>query len=89
MFLNKLDSIGASYLDFLWASFMYDMGVFSQSWMYYPLMIPAGVYFIFFMFKWTVLTAPVTVPVFGVFGGIGKFFTLFVLLFKIGSNKRK
>jgi hypothetical protein len=51
------------YLEFLWNSFQYDMEVFSQAWLYYWALLPATGYFIFFIIKWIVLTAPVWLPV--------------------------
>lgn len=51
------------YLEFLWGSFQNDMHVFSQPWLYYWLLLPAIGYFIFFILKWIVLTAPIWLPV--------------------------
>lgn len=53
----------SKYLDFLWNNFQHDMGVFSQPWMYYWLLIPAIGYFIFFILKWLLFTAPLWLPV--------------------------
>lgn len=46
------------YLDFCAEAFKYDMDVFSQSWMYYWLLVPATVYFVFFVLKWVAITLP-------------------------------
>lgn len=43
--------IANAYLNFLWETFQYDMTVFSQSWMYYWVLVPAFAYMIFFMVK--------------------------------------
>jgi len=40
----------------------FDVEVFSNPWMYWPLCIPAGCYLAFFFLKWVVLTAPVWLP---------------------------
>jgi len=41
----------------------YDIEVFSNKWMYIPLCLPAAVYLTFFFLKWSVLTAPVWLPI--------------------------
>jgi hypothetical protein len=41
----------------------FDVWVFSQWWLYAPLLIPASAYLSFFFLKWVVLTAPVWMPV--------------------------
>ena len=41
---------------------LYDMHVFSQWWLYAPLLIPAICYLSFFMAKWAVITLPVWLP---------------------------
>jgi len=41
----------------------YDVWVFSQPWLYIPLLVPAIFYLIFFSFKWATLTAPLWLPV--------------------------
>jgi hypothetical protein len=51
------------YLEFLWNSFQYDIQVFSHGWLYYWLLIPAFGYFVFFIFKWIVLMAPLWLPI--------------------------
>lgn len=52
-----------SYLELLLRAFEYDLRVFSEPWMYYPLLIPVTAYLAFFSVKWAVLTAPVWMPV--------------------------
>ena len=64
------------YLEFLWSCFQYDIGVFSKAWIYYWLLVPAIGYFIFFILKWVVLTAPVWLPV-----------TIIVRVFNLPSPK--
>ena len=41
----------------------YDIEVMSQPWMYWTLLVPAVVYFMFFMLKWTFITAPAWLPI--------------------------
>jgi hypothetical protein len=50
------------YLNFLWAQFQYDWGVFSTPWVLYTV-LPAIGYLIFFFCKWYILLAPITVPI--------------------------
>jgi hypothetical protein len=64
------------YLEFLWNSFLYDMDVFSQAWLYYWALVPATGYFIFFLLKWAVFTVPVWLPL-----------TIVVRFFKLPSTK--
>jgi len=66
----------------LWGAFQYDIDVFSQGWLYYCLLVPAIGYFIFFVLKWVVLTAPIWIPIRMIFGGIKS-------LFSISVNKKK
>ena len=51
-----------AYLDFLWQQFQYDWGWMSNPWVLYTV-FPVCLYFIFFIFKWIVLLAPVTIPI--------------------------
>jgi hypothetical protein len=67
------------YLNLLWRLFQYDINVFSQVWIYAWLLIPAIFYFIFFMMKWAVLTAPFWIPINMVLGG---FKSLFKTIFR-------
>ena len=50
------------YLNFLWSQLQYDWSVFSNPWILYTV-IPAVLYLIFFLAKWYVLLAPITVPI--------------------------
>lgn len=52
----------AQYLEFLWTQFQYDWSVFTNPWVLYPI-VPAVVYLLFFLLKWWVLLAPITVPI--------------------------
>ena len=47
-------------LCYLW---LYDIEVFSTGWLYYWLLIPFMFYFVFFTFKWMVLTLPLWLPI--------------------------
>jgi phosphate/sulfate permease len=40
----------------------YDVEIFSEWWLYAPVLIPAMAYLLFFFLKWTVLTAPIWLP---------------------------
>ena len=51
-----------AYLTFLWTQFQYDWSVFSNPWMLYTV-VPDLFYLLFFVVKWFVLLAPVTVPI--------------------------
>ena len=51
------------YLEILLDQFRWDLAVFSKPWLYWPLLIPAAGYFTFFLLKWTVLTAPIWLPI--------------------------
>ena len=50
------------YVDFCIGMFKYDIEVFSESWMYWWLCIPAIAYFGFFVFKWAVIATPLVLP---------------------------
>ena len=51
-----------AYLAFLWTQFQYDWSVFSNPWILYTI-LPAVLYFIFFLVKWYILLAPITIPI--------------------------
>lgn len=51
------------FFDILIRCFEFDVEVFSEPWMYYPLLIPAVCYLGFFFVKWAVLTAPIWLPI--------------------------
>lgn len=51
------------YMNFLLNAFKYDMEVFSKPWIYICLLIPAILYFWFFVMKWYILLFPVWFPV--------------------------
>jgi len=50
-------------IEILFNLWKYDIEVFSQPWMYYWLCIPAATYLAFFFIKWSVLTAPIWLPI--------------------------
>lgn len=50
-------------LNVLQQLYLFDVWVFSQWWLYAPLLIPAMFYFAFFVVKWAVLTLPVWYPI--------------------------
>ena len=49
-------------IDTLTSLWLFDIWVFSQWWLYVPLLIPALVYLAFFFVKWVVITAPIWLP---------------------------
>tara|TARA_B100001123_G_scaffold305012_1_gene340711 strand:+ start:934 stop:1197 length:264 start_codon:yes stop_codon:yes gene_type:complete len=56
-----MESIEA-YLAFLWMQFQYDWSVMSTPWILYTVLPVLG-YLVFFIIKWVVLLAPITVPI--------------------------
>lgn len=40
----------------------FDMMIYSQWWMYAPFLIPVLFYTVFFIMKWSIITAPVWLP---------------------------
>jgi hypothetical protein len=42
--------------------FKFDLSVYSQGWIYWWLLLPAFGYTIFFMLKWVILFAPLSIP---------------------------
>tara|TARA_R110002110_G_C12897096_1_gene664507 strand:+ start:29 stop:277 length:249 start_codon:yes stop_codon:yes gene_type:complete len=50
------------YINFLWSQFQYDWSIFSTPWVMYTV-LPAIAYLIFFVCKWYILLAPITVPI--------------------------
>jgi hypothetical protein len=58
----------------LWNSYLVDLHVFSQWWLYAPFLLPAFGYVIFFVLKWGVLLIPVWLPLNLIFGGVKIFF---------------
>jgi hypothetical protein len=57
-----MNEILEAYLTFLWQQFQYDWSWMSNPWVLYPI-VPVILYVFFFFCKWTVLLAPVTVPI--------------------------
>tara|TARA_Y100000310_G_C20508168_1_gene727449 strand:- start:62 stop:334 length:273 start_codon:yes stop_codon:yes gene_type:complete len=51
-----------AYLALLWSQFQYDWSVFTTPWILYTV-LPALCYLAFFVVKWVVLLAPITVPI--------------------------
>jgi len=49
-----------AYVSFLWSQFQYDWGWLSSPWL---LVVGHVLYLMFFMIKWMVLLAPITVPI--------------------------
>ena len=59
------------YINFLWTQMQYDWSVFTNPWVLYPV-VPAIFYLVFFVVKWYVLLAPVTVPITTLTHGLGQ-----------------
>jgi len=70
-----IEQIANEYLGFLWSAFQYDMHAFSHWWMYAFMLIPACAYFVFFFFKWFVITLPIWLPISMIFGTVRQIFT--------------
>lgn len=68
----EFSEICNEYINLLWKCFQYDVNVFSQWWLYAPLLIPATVYAFFFAAKWVFLTLPIWAPIKFIFDGIAK-----------------
>ncbi len=92
-----LQIIFEKYINLLWQCFEYDVDVFSKWWMYAILVIPAIAYFVFFLFKWFVLTAPIWIPLNIGIKGLGNMLSVFIVPIyntinakkkKIGKNKK-
>ena len=49
------------YFNFLWSQFQHDWTIFTNPWVLYPI-VPAALYFCFFIIKWWILLVPVTLP---------------------------
>jgi len=50
-------------LQILIEQYQYDIAVMSQPWMYWWALVPILVYVAFFFVKWTMLTAPLWLPI--------------------------
>lgn len=57
--LNHMEKI----LQILIEQYQYDIAVMSQPWMYWWALVPILVYVAFFFVKWTMLTAPLWLPI--------------------------
>lgn len=60
--MQPLIDLYNKYLEFAWSSFMFDMDVYANVWMYIPLLIPIFFYSLFFLIKWTFLLIPIYMP---------------------------
>jgi len=67
-----MQKIFEAYLELLWNQFQYDVEVFGQKWIYFCLLIPAAIYFAFFILKWIVLTAPIWIPIKMIFTSLSR-----------------
>jgi hypothetical protein len=57
-----MEQVANEYFMYLWKAFQYDIGVFTNVWMYIPFLIPIFFYLVFFTLKWWLLTLPLTIP---------------------------
>ena len=55
--------------EILYQQWLWDLSNMSQPWMYYWLLIPIFFYTLFFMCKWSILTAPIWLPLHGIIKG--------------------
>jgi hypothetical protein len=58
--VNKISESIAQILFDFWK---FDMWVYSQWWLYAPLLIPFVFYTAFFFSKWAIITAPIWIPI--------------------------
>lgn len=70
----SIEQIVGEYLGFVWSAFQFDMNAFSQWWMYALMLIPACAYFVFFLFKWFVITLPIWLPIVMILGAVRQLF---------------
>jgi len=57
--IAALDLLIATYIGFL----QYDIEVFSDPWLYIPLLVPFAFYLVYFVVKWYILLIPLWLPV--------------------------
>ena len=67
-----MNEIFTKYVTLLYDLFVYDVEVMSQAWMYWCLMIPICCYAAFFLVKWSLLTAPLWLPIYLALDGVVK-----------------
>ena len=65
-----------SYTKLLYSCFLYDINIFSQAWLYIPLLIPAFFYFVFMWFKWSFLFLPIWMPIYLSIKGLTGLFSI-------------
>lgn len=58
-----MEALLTTVMSVLVGQWVWDVEVFSNPWMYYPLLIPVMFYVPFFFMKWTILTAPAWLPI--------------------------
>ncbi len=59
----SLEELLESYLNKLYYYWQYDLTVFENEWLYIPFLLPAIGYIVFFILKWSILTAPFWIPI--------------------------
>jgi hypothetical protein len=59
-----MEDIFATILTVLADQWIWDVAVFTNPWMYYPLLIPIAFFVPFFFAKWMILTTPVWIPIY-------------------------
>lgn len=57
-------------IDFLISTWEFDMWVFSQWWLYAPLLIPFLFYLVFYFLKWMIITLPLWLPFMMILGSL-------------------
>lgn len=57
-----MEKISEQIAQMLFEFWKFDMMVYSEVWLYIPLLIPSILYTMFFMAKWSIITAPIWLP---------------------------
>lgn len=57
-----MEKIFEQIVQMLFEFWKFDMMIYSQWWMYAPFLIPVLFYTVFFIMKWSIITAPVWLP---------------------------
>ena len=58
-----MNEIAQQIAQILFDFWKFDMWVYSQWWLYAPLLIPAIFYSLFLTLKWAIITAPIWIPI--------------------------
>jgi magnesium-transporting ATPase (P-type) len=58
----SINEIANEYINLLWRAFQSDLDILSNWWMWAALLIPAVLYILFMVVKWTILLFPIWMP---------------------------